>query len=118
LMTVSENGLGKITEISEYREQWRGGKGVKVGAVTGKTGDIIGMSLLSEAQRLEGEVLLISKSWQTIRIPLKDVRVTSRVTQGVIFAKLKDKGDVFTSATVMKDSWEDEIDLALPLDEE
>lgn len=41
VFTVSENGMGKITKIEEYREQGRGGSGVKVGAITDKTGDIV-----------------------------------------------------------------------------
>lgn len=48
-----------------------------------------------------------------MRIPLASVRVTSRVTQGVIFAKLKEKGDAFTGATVVAEGSED-----LPLIEE
>lgn len=70
--------------------------------MTDKTGDIIGVSILTEEERKEGEVMLISKTGQTVRVPLSGVRTTSRVTQGVILAKLKDKKDSFTSATVMK----------------
>lgn len=54
---------------------------MKVGAITAKTGDIIGVSLMTEDMKKEGEALLISKSGQTIRIPLASIRVTSRVTQ-------------------------------------
>ncbi|EKD29446.1 MAG: hypothetical protein ACD_78C00409G0001, partial [uncultured bacterium (gcode 4)] len=79
--------MGKITNIDEYREQWRGGSGVKVGAMTAKTGDIIGVSILTEEARKDGEVMLISKSGQTVRVPLAGVRTTSRVTQGIILAK-------------------------------
>lgn len=58
----------------------------------------------------EGEALLISKSGQTIRIPLKSIRVTSRVTQGVILTKIHGKDDVLVSATAMKVSAEEEVD--------
>lgn len=102
VFSVTETGMGKITDVEEYREQGRGGSGVKVGAVTGKTGDIVGVSLLTEEMRKEGEVILISRNGQTVRVPLSGVRVTSRVTQGVILAKLKDKGDAFTGMAVMK----------------
>jgi DNA gyrase subunit A len=108
VFSVTETGMGKITDVEEYREQGRGGSGIKVGAVTGKTGDIVGVALLSEEMRKEGEVILISRSGQTVRVPLSGVRVTSRVTQGVILAKLKDKGDAFTSVAVMKAGAEDE----------
>ncbi|MDD2566205.1 MAG: DNA gyrase subunit A [Candidatus Gracilibacteria bacterium] len=109
VFTVTENGLGKITDIEGYREQGRGGSGVKVGAMTAKTGDIIGVSLLSEEDKENGEVLLISKSGQTIRITLKTIRATSRVTQGVILTKIKGKNDVLISATVMKKGEEEEV---------
>jgi DNA gyrase subunit A len=48
VFSVSENGIGKLSEVSEYREQGRGGSGVKVGAITAKTGDIIGVSLVTD----------------------------------------------------------------------
>lgn len=102
VFSVTETGMGKITGVDEYREQGRGGSGVKVGAVTGKTGDIIGVALLSEEIRKEGEVMLISRDGQTVRVPLSGVRVTSRVTQGIILAKLKDKKDAFTGMAIMK----------------
>ncbi len=102
VFSVTETGMGKITSVDEYREQGRGGSGVKVGAVTGKTGDIIGVALLSEEIRKEGEVMLISRDGQTVRVPLSGVRVTSRVTQGIILAKLKNKNDAFTGMAIMK----------------
>lgn len=108
VFTVTENGMGKITDVDEYREQGRGGSGVKVGAVTSKTGDIVGVTLLTEEMRKEGEVILISRNGQTVRVPLSGVRVTSRVTQGVILAKLKDKDDAFISMAVMKAGAEEE----------
>jgi DNA gyrase subunit A len=108
VFTVTETGMGKITNIDEYREQGRGGSGVKVGAMTGKTGDIIGVALLSEEMRKEGEVMLISRDGQTVRVPLSGVRVTSRVTQGVILAKLKDKKDAFTGMAIMTAGGEEE----------
>jgi DNA gyrase subunit A len=108
VFTVTENGMGKISDIEDYREQGRGGSGVKAGSMTSKTGDIIGVHLLTEAIRKEGEVILISRSGQTVRVPLGTVRVTSRVTQGVILAKLKDKHDAFTSMTVLAKSEENE----------
>lgn len=108
MFTVSENGMGKISELSEYREQGRGGSGIKVGATTEKTGSVIGAFTLTEDERLGSSVILISKSGQTVRVPLDSVRVTGRTTQGVILAKLKDDDDGFTSATVVQKSEEDE----------
>lgn len=101
VFTVTETGMGKISDIDDYREQGRGGSGVKAGSMTSKTGDIIGVHLLTPEVKKEGEVILISRNGQTVRIPLVGIRVTSRVTQGVILAKLKDKKDAFTGMTVL-----------------
>jgi DNA gyrase subunit A len=78
---ATENGLGKITDIEEYRNQKRGGAGVKAMAVTPKTGKLVSAKILTEEDKKESDVILISKSGQTIRINLKGVRITSRVTQ-------------------------------------
>lgn len=93
--------MGKISALEDYREQGRGGSGVKVGATTEKTGQVIGAFTLTEIQKKEGSVILISKDGQTVRVPLADIRITGRTTQGVILAKLKDSKDAFTSATVV-----------------
>lgn len=110
IFTVSENGMGKISALEDYREQGRGGSGIKVGATTEKTGAVIGAFTLTEEEKKTNSVILISKSGQTVRVPLASVRTTGRTTQGVILAKLKDKDDGFTSATVVVLSDEDEAD--------
>lgn len=110
VFTVTGNGMGKLSDIEDYREQGRGGSGVKAGSITAKTGDIIGVQLINETVRKEGEVILISRSGQTVRVPLGTVRVTSRVTQGVILAKLKDKNDAFTSMTLTTKAEEEGIE--------
>jgi len=78
---VTQNGLGKISEIEEYRNQKRGGSGVKAMAMTAKTGKLVSAKILTEEDRKESDILLISKAGQTIRLNLKGVRQTSRVTQ-------------------------------------
>ena len=108
VFTVSENGIGKISLLEDYREQGRWGSGVKVGATTEKTGQIIGAYTLNESQKKEGSVILISKDGQTVRVPLTDVRITGRTTQWVILAKLKNAKDAFTSVTVVDKSEGDE----------
>jgi DNA gyrase subunit A len=108
ILTVSANGMWKISALEEYREQGRGWSGIKVGATTEKTGEIIGAFTLTEDEKMNNNLILISKSWQTIRVPLASVRITGRTTQGVIFGKLKDKNDAFTSAAVVLKSDEDE----------
>ena len=102
--------MGKISALDDYREQGRGGSGVKVGATTEKTGQVIGAFTLTEEQKKEGSVILISKDGQTVRVPLADIRITGRTTQGVILAKLKNMKDAFTSATVVDKHEEEEVE--------
>ena len=106
---VTQNGLGKITEIDEYRNQKRGGSWVKAMAVTAKTGKLVSAKILTEEDRKESDILLISKSGQTIRLNLKWVRKTSRVTQWVILTKLKNKSDMIVRASVIRESEDEEV---------
>ena len=103
IFTISETGMGKISSLEEYREQGRGGSGIKVSATTTKTGKIIAAFTLSEDEKKAKSVILVSRSGQTVRLPLADIRVTGRNTQGVILAKLKDTDDTFTSATLAEE---------------
>lgn len=100
ILTVSENGIGKISALEDYREQGRWGSGIKVWATTEKTGAIIWAFTLTTEEKQSNSLILISKSGQTIRVPLAEVRVTGRTTQGVILSKIKGKDDTFTSAAV------------------
>jgi DNA gyrase subunit A len=61
---------------------------------------VIAAFTLTEEEKKTNSVILISKSGQTVRLPLDSVRVTGRTTQGVILAKLKEHDDGFTSATL------------------
>lgn len=99
--------MGKITAIEEYRNQKRGGSGVKAMAVTDKTGKLVSAKMLSAEDRKESEVILISKGGQTIRLSLKGIRKTSRVTQGVILTKLKKSGDKVVRASIVREGEED-----------
>ena len=103
IFTISETGMGKISSLEEYREQGRGGSGIKVSATTTKTGKIIAAFTLSEEEKQAKSVILVSRSGQTVRLPLADMRITGRNTQGVILAKLKDTDDTFTSATLAEE---------------
>ena len=106
---VTQNGLGKITDIEEYRNQKRGWAGVKAMAVTPKTGKLVSAKILTEVDRRESDILLISKAGQTIRLNLKWVRKTSRVTQWVILTKLKDKSDEIVRASIIRESEDEEM---------
>ncbi len=103
LFIVTEKWMGKISGVEDYRSQKRGGAGVKAMAVTAKTGNLVSAKMLSEADRKDADVILISKGGQTIRLPLKWIRKTSRVTQGVILTKVKAAGDKVVRASIVRD---------------
>jgi DNA gyrase subunit A len=110
LLVVMENGLGKMSPVTQYRFQGRGGSGVKAAQLTPKTGDIVGGVVLEEGA--EGDLLCISKQGQTIRMGLGDIPSLGRATQGVIVMRL-DKGDkVATMSVVMYDKNAEEAMLA------
>jgi len=100
VFTVSQKGLGKLSDIEDYRSQGRGGSGVKVGAITPKTGNIVSATMLSEDEKKNADFVLVTKSGMTVRSPLKDVRLTGRVAQGVILTKLKDNDTVISMSIV------------------
>ena len=77
-------------------------------AVTAKTGKLVSAKILTAEEKENCDVLLMSKAGQTMRLTLKGIRTTSRVTQGVILTKLKDKTDEIIGASVIAESEEDE----------
>jgi DNA gyrase subunit A len=102
LMVVTEHALGKCSHIDEYRVQKRGGKGIKTVNRTEKTGDVV--ALLEVLP--EDEIMLITRTGQVIRSPVKDVRVAGRNTQGVKLMNLEE-GDLVTAvARVVPDDGE------------
>lgn len=101
LLVVMENGLGKMSPVTEYRFQGRGGSGVKAAQLTPKTGDIIGGVVLEEGAK--GDLLCISRQGQTIRMALTDIPSRGRATQGVIVMRLDPPDKVATMSVVMFD---------------
>ena len=99
LLVVSEKGFGKRSELSEYRVQKRGGKGIITLKRTDKTGGLIA---LKEVQP-EDELMLITRHGVIIRLPVDSIRVISRNTQGVRVMNL-DAGDMVVDvARVVKE---------------
>ena len=98
VLIVTENGLGKKTELGFYKVQNRGGSGIKTLKVTPKTGKITAMYILDNKE--EHDLVIISKMGQTIRTPLNNVSTLGRATQGVRIMRL-DAGDFVASATVI-----------------
>ncbi|MCX6797392.1 MAG: DNA gyrase subunit A [Candidatus Doudnabacteria bacterium] len=98
VLVVTENGLGKKTEIGFYKVQKRAGSGIKTLKVTPKTGKIVAMYILNAKE--EHDLVIISKAGQTIRTPLNNVSTLGRATQGVRVMRL-DEGDKVASATII-----------------
>jgi DNA gyrase subunit A len=96
ILVVTENGYGKITPAKEYKTQNRAGSGIKTAKVTSKTGKVIGAFILSKEDAEEGELIVMSKKGQVIKLPLKDVPSLGRDTQGVRVMKMRE-GDSIAS---------------------
>ena len=105
ILVVSEKGYGKRTDIEDYRVTNRGGKGVKTIQITDKTGDLIGIKDVTDADQL----MIINKSGLTIRMEVKDLRVMGRATQGVRLIKLNDDDEIASLAKI-EDVKEEELD--------
>jgi DNA gyrase subunit A len=88
LLVVTENGMGKRSEIADYRVTRRGGKGVITVRVTEKTGKMVTIKEVVDSD----ELMIITQQGQVIRLPLSGVRVMGRATQGVRLINL-DEGD-------------------------
>ncbi len=101
LLCVMENGKGKMSKVSEYRTQTRGGAGVKVATLNIKTGKVAGARVI--AGEMKGDLLMMTKQGQTIRVRLEDIKTTGRATQGVILMK-PTKGDGVTSISLIKET--------------
>ncbi|MBR5637862.1 MAG: DNA gyrase subunit A [Pseudobutyrivibrio sp.] len=98
LMTVSENGLGKCTLMTEFNTIHRGGKGVKCYKITEKTGNLIG----AKAVERDDEVMLINTAGTIIRIEVAGTTLLSRITSGVKLIDLKENTKLISIAKVRK----------------
>jgi DNA gyrase subunit A len=85
VLVVSEKGYGKRTDIDDYRVTNRGGKGVKTISITEKTGDLIAIKNVTDAD----DLMIINRSGIVIRIVVSGLRVMGRATQGVRLINLK-----------------------------
>jgi DNA gyrase subunit A len=103
VLVVSEKGYGKRSDIEEYRVTNRGGKGVKTINITDKTGHLIGIKSVTDAN----DLMIITKNGIAIRMNVSDLRVMGRATQGVRLINIQDTDSI---AAVTKVDHEDEVD--------
>jgi DNA gyrase subunit A len=105
VLVVSEKGYGKRSDIDEYRVTNRGGKGVKTINITEKTGNLVGIKAVTDAN----DLMIITKNGITIRMNVSDLRVMGRATQGVRLINIQDNDGI---AAVTKVDHEDEAEIA------
>ncbi len=103
MLVTTENGYGKRTSSYEYRVTGRGGQGIMNIDATERNGDVIGSFPVTDAD----QVLLVSDAGQLIRMPVRDIRVAARKTQGVTLFRMGDDERV-VSATRLDDADLDE----------
>ena len=99
LLAITENGFGKRTELSEYRVQNRGGRGVITYKVTSKTGNIVGIRIASSNE----DVMLITDTGTIIRLKVEEVSILGRATQGVTLMRTNDGGKVVSIETIERE---------------
>ncbi|MDE6472587.1 MAG: DNA gyrase subunit A [Clostridia bacterium] len=98
VLTITENGYGKRTDISEYRLQGRAGSGIKVGVLNDKTGNVVNLKLVHP---LEDDVMIISDNGIIIRIKADEISKIGRNTQGVKVMRMKDSNSKVVAFTIV-----------------
>lgn len=112
IFVISKFGYGKKTKVAQFTPHARGGVGIRSAVVNAKTGMLVGVKTLGDAD--DQEVILISKNGQTIRLGIKDIPALGRATQGVRIMRLNDGDEVVSLALVDKsDEPEDEDEVVL-----
>ncbi len=99
ILVVSKNGYGKRSALDDYRITNRGGKGVKTISITEKTGHLVALKSVSDAD----DLMIINKSGIAIRMEVAGLRVMGRATQGVRLINLKENDNIAAIAKVIKD---------------
>ena len=99
MLSISENGYGKRTQVSEYRLTNRGGKGVINMKTTARNGMVVGILSVKE----DTELMIVSKEGQMIRIGSNEIRQAGRSTQGVRLVNLE-ANDKVAAACVLPDA--------------
>ncbi|MCX4361817.1 MAG: DNA gyrase subunit A [Clostridia bacterium] len=98
VLTITENGYGKRTDISEYRLQGRAGSGIKVGVLNDKTGNVVNLKLVHPT---EDDVMIIADNGIIIRIKAEEISKIGRNTQGVKVMRMKDSASRVVAFTIV-----------------
>ena len=99
LLTVTENGYGKLTEPAEYTEHHRGGGGITAHNLTDKTGALVGIRCVT----MNDDLLLINDAGVVIRMGMEDIRICGRNSQGVRLIRMDEDMKVISMTCTAKD---------------
>ena len=106
ILLVTENGYGKQTKVADFRQTRRGSKGVKALNITDKNGKIADFKVIGDAN----DVIIVTDSGMIMRMPISQISVLGRITQGVRLINLKDAQKVST-ITLIKSEEQSEEDV-------
>ena len=106
LLVVMENGYGKRTKVEQFAKHARGGVGIKAGVVTDKTGKTVDVRAI---ESVDDDLVIVSTNGQVIRLPLKEISLIGRATQGVRIMRMKEGDKVASVALIGEAKLEEEI---------
>ena len=104
LLTVTENGYGKRTELDEYRVQSRGGVGIINIQTSDRNGQVVGIAYVQE----DDQLMIISQQGKVLRMVVHDIRTIGRATQGVRLIEMEQDDRVVSVARLAEREGEDE----------
>ena len=113
ILVITSKGYGKMSEIERYRQTKRGAKGVTTLNATPKNGKLVAM----RAVKGDEDLMMVTNGGTVIRIPLSQVKVSDRNTQGVRVIRLEDDKQRVSSITVVPHDEEAEGEEAAPVEE-
>ena len=99
IITISENGFGKQTDVEEFRLQQRGGMGVKAGIFNEKTGKLVALKQIEE----DSDLVMIADNGVIIRTHTDDISTYSRLSQGVKIMKLRGNSKIVSVALTKRE---------------
>ncbi len=102
VLTLTENGFGKLSDSDTYTEQGRAGYGVRAMRLSEKTGKMIGILAVDQ----DKDIMIINNNNLMERFSVTDISVTGRNTQGVKVMRLKDDEKIISAAVVDRDEEE------------
>lgn len=103
ICVISKNGVGKKVDVKEFRNQHRGGSGIRIAKLNSKTGLLAGGTVITKQSR---DLIIVSDSGQVIRIPISSVKKLSRQASGVILMRSSGT-DKVVSMTVVDEAEEE-----------